>query len=690
MRRRRDDARSAATLARRRCRNCVSVSLLASLVAVAARSDAADDIAWFRIKDVDGTLLSRQLYDQVDGGRQRGVATAQRQYDRRNEIDLHALAYVYHPNLLTLDVSAGPVFQQSSFRARTLTTTLDNSQTLVDYDLAARADVLRAKPYRGTLYYDRSHPTLLVGFGETATSDNREFGATFDLLEPVTPLPFHLDVSRRDNTTDGSTRDSRDRTDRLRARVSHDIADLGSSTLDFNLASQQASSVNPGLARQSAQLDSAMLNLRTSLDFGARRQHTVTQRVDYTHQAQQLSLGTVPDRDDLRFALDYRGSHDERLRSFANYRHDSSWRSDLDQHGDRAGIGINFAPDGDWLLNAGLRGERERATRFASDLAGVDAGARYQHALPLGLATLTYNLRLDLRRQRQRADAFDIIGESIVLAGLAEVTLGNPRVRAGSVVVSDANRTRTFIEGVDYQLLVVGIETRLRRLAGGAILDDEPLLVDYSVELGGSYASVEHAHGYAATWQVVPGVELQYRGQLSDITVTAGEPGFPLNEVRADLFALRADYPVPGYFGLAVGGNLEYEKRDATFESYTRDHVELFARTPLPWLARSGLRLGVRRTGIDSAIDAGDADLRALDFNLSSQFGALLGVSLDASYEEDVGGVQPRRRMLAALRANGRYRRLELRGELVFTRERQGVFERDRLHALLELRRAFF
>lgn len=659
------------------------VSALAWSLGTAVR--AADDIAWFRIRDVDGQLLSRQIYDQIDSRRQRGDITNQSQWNRRNELQLGVDSYVYHPNLLTLDVAGGPIFEQATFSSDRF----DQSQDLVDYNLSVRAGILNAKPYRGSLFYDKSHPTLLVSAGETATTDNQYYGAEFNLLAPVTPVPLHVDASRRDNDLVSATRRAHDRTDRVRARATASVRDYGNSTLDVNLTRQDATNTNPGLAAQTARLDAQTVNLHTHLNLGEARQYDLTNYIDFRHETQQLSFGNVPNRDDLRIALDLRGQHSENLRSFASYHHDSSWRRDLDQHRDGGTAGLNLEPDEHWQLSAGGHGETARSARFTNEFGGIDAGARYRHDLPLGVATLNYGLRFDVRSQRQRGAALDVFGEQVVLDAFNERALNELRVVGGSLLVSDLNRTREFVEGIDYELVVVGLETRLRRLAAGAILDGETVLVDYSIELGGDYNSLEQFHSYGATWQLGSNLQVQYQGNLSDISVTSGQPTFVLNEAQNDRFSLHADYPLPFRREVSVGADLEYEIRDATVESYTRNQVELFARAPLPWLARASLRIGVRRTGIEHDFDAGDTDLRALDLNLFSQH-RYVRISLDASYEEDVGSIVPRERLAVGLHASGRYRRVEIRGEIVHSRERQGAFERDRTHALLELRRSFF
>ena len=664
--------------------------LLRSLALMAASGMLADSsqavpIDLFRIVHVEGELISRYLLDGLDTKTAANGSSDQTQINQRQELNMRLSSYVYHPNLITLDLSGGPVFEQSQFEQNNL----DSDQDQIDFAVSARATFLREKPYRGALFFNKAHPTLQVGFAETATTNNFRYGGEIDLLAPFTPFPMHLDMSREENETRGSLRSSDNDIDRMNFRASRELGDYGSTSLLLHTSQQQTRSTNPGLAPQTSSFDDQGVTIDTRLKLGGKRQYDLINSIVINRQQVDLSLGDTPDRDEFRVSTDLRGHHSKKLRTHASLLHDTDDRGTVDRRRNRVTVGANYQPSENWWLTGGIRGDRSDSQALTNSSYGTNGSVRHDQDLPLGSASFSYGLRHDRRSQSQNNSDLEVIGEQLSLAGLGTVTLAQPRVVTSTVIVSNLSRTEIFIEGIDYELTLVGIETRIRRLAGGAILDSEQVLVDYSIAIGGSFRSAQTDHHISAIWHIYPNLDLQYQGNVSRPKVLSGEPTFELNKVRSHLYTIHGDYRIQAMRDMVVGGRAEHENRVETIESFTRNSVELFVRSSLPVFRSANLRLGMRRTSIDHDDSIGDSDFRSVEMNLSSRHRYVVNLSFDASYEEDLAENQDHSRLRAALRARARYRRLTFNGEIVYTRDRQSNFDRNRTHLLLEVRRTF-
>ncbi len=115
------------------------------------------------------------------------------------------------------------------------------------------------------------------------------------------------------------------------------------------------------------------------------------------------------------------------------------------------------------------------------DIVGAFLNADYTKRTDVGL----YQAGLLLGREREKQTSVSgvkpVIDESVTLSGIAFVPLAEPNVLLGTIVVTTADHSFTYREGIDYDVDTVGVTTRIARLGGGLIGDPETVLVSYSV-----------------------------------------------------------------------------------------------------------------------------------------------------------------------------------------------------------------
>ncbi len=635
--------------------------------------------------DISGQLTSRYFGDNVTTTRAGGSANRQRQIDIRQELLINTRSYVYHPNFVDLSVSGGPMLESSSFQINSDKT--DQSAKL--FSLVARADILKEKPYRGAVFFERLNPSLQVGFGETALSNNTRYGLEFSLLESASPIPIHIDMSQSKMETKGTTRIVDNQIDRLNLRASRTLGTLGSTTLRAFSTRQKSRSGNPTLPIQSTRLNSDGLELETRLRFGKNQRHELHNSITLSRDSVDLEQGMVPDRGDFRVLVDFRSRLSKYLHSFSSLNHTTSSQGDLDTTTSRFATRLSYRPDKRLFSSAGLRGEHSTSSRISTQLLGANGSVRYEHELPLGVGSFRYAASHDRLSQDSASNSLEIVDEAVVLSGLAPIALSKTRVLGGSVVISNTSRSQTFVEGFDYLLSVVGLQTRIERLSGGSILDGEQILADYSVDSGGTFTSVQTDQSFSVQWRLTKNFETGYQYTSSSPQIKSGFTTSPLNNSHSNLLSARAEYPLRGPLDMRIGGNIEHESRTATVDSFKRDTGELYMQTALPFFSAANLRIGLRRTLLNHNDPQSDSDSRALDIRFNSRHRYGINMSLDGGYEEDVRNVTPQRRIHGTLRARGGFRKFTVDGELSYVKEQQGSFDRSRLNGQLTIRRMF-
>jgi hypothetical protein len=663
--------------------------VVAGLVAVlgwAAMACHAEDVAPFRLTGVEGYATTRFLRDEIVTSQPgAGADSRESQSDLRGELFVMTHSYVYHPNFLSLDIGGGPILQRQDFA-------IDSSDTQSSgalYNFTGRATFLREKPYRGSVFYDHLNPTLSVAPGQVLTQENTSYGFDFALLAPVTPVPLYVDATRSHFQGRGVDRVIDDQVDRVNLRASRSFGALGSTQLQYQDTRQESLSGSPNLQVQASSASTQGFNADSRFQFGANRQYDLVNLVTLNAQSYALGQGPFPDRRDARFFLDLRARHTDTLQTFADYNYSTSSQGDIASTLNSASAGLSYWPTKDLSATFGLRGENNQTNQFSTHSYGVDGSGRYQRALSLGVAQANYGFRYDHRDQVAVANQTDIIGERVTLVGTTFNALSHQRVIAASVVVNNGTRTQTFVEGFDYTLTVVGLETRVQRVIGGNIVDGQEVLVDYSYDVGGTYAYAQTDQTFNVNWGLSNYVNVYFRYFDSAPHLISGAPSFPLNTVRSSLYGARADIPLRVPFEPMVGGSFESEDRRETVSPYRREAEDFYIQAEEPLFGTGNFRLSTRRMRVDYASSIQDVNLIGYDFRYWSRHWFGLDVSLDGSYERDTGGPVLRRRVIGSAKAQWRYRKATLTLDLARTRETQGTFERGRTLFQLLGRRDF-
>lgn len=646
------------------------------------------EIAPFRLTGVEGHVLARYLTDDNFNSQQLGSAgTRTRQSNVIEEVFLLTHSYVYHPSLLSLDLGGGPVLDRSRYELDGAPT--DGNRRL--YNLKARATVLRDKPYSAALFYDRQNQNQNLGPALELLTENRRYGASLALRNPVTPMPLKLEFTRSDNHGRGSGQTLDDRIDQMRLTTSANIGKIGISNFQYLGSHQDSLSGSASLPVQPSQFNSSSAYLDTRLKLGARNQYDLANTIALNNNNYTVGQALSTQLRDFNFGLDLRDWHSDDLQTYGRYNFVTNKQREESLQANSAGAGINYRFNPAFSGSLAVRGEVNRGSHLDSSLYAIDGSTQYQQTLPLGQAMVAYTFSYSQRDQQATALQSRMLGERLTLTGTTSVTLGKQQIVAGTVVVSNLTRSQIFVEGQDYVLSQLGLKLRVQRLVGGNILDGQEVLVDYDFELGGSYALSQLDNSISLSWAYKSLLSMLARYTDSAPRLESGAPTTPLNPASSILYSLQAEIPLSLLWQQQLlGANAERESRREVILPYRRTSYETYVQVDLPLVDSGAIRLGSRRLQVDYGNDqAQDVNLRAYDLRLWLRLANSVDVSVDATRERDTGTPVLRERSFRSARAQWRQRKLVWTFSLTRTHELQGSAESKRTFGQMLLRRDF-
>jgi hypothetical protein len=639
------------------------------------------DITPFQLTGVEGAVSARYILDDFEQTSEDGDRTYQMRPTFEEEIAVLTHSYVYHPGFLNMDLGGGLLFLQQDFDSNQGKN--DNNESL--YNLTAYLNFLEQKPYPFTLYYDRSNPSVTTNLSGRFLVRNERYGVNAALHETVSPVALNMEAFRFESDGSGFGNTIDQTTDQAAIRAFKSYGRDNNFQLSYIWTEADSRSGSVGLPTQQTVTTTKTTDASAFNRFGAERQLRLTQLFTYTDQTLDQQINPSSDLDDLRYSADLRWLHSEHTRSFYQYRLLKSDRSDVDTDNQNGRIGIGYEPPTGLHGNIDVHAEKEDQdpTGFDRTLYGTQGLIGYEQAIPKGSISLGASMLFD--RSDQSGDEVDVRDEQHVLNGTTLVPLQNSFVETNSIEVFNTPRTQRFTVNVDYEIVVVGATTSIRRIPTGAIFDGQTVLVDYTFSAGGDIKFDTFNQNYYANLKAFRFHDFFARYRNLNQKVTSGEPTTPLNDIENILLGARAEYPLRG--GWLVGGEVNYEDQEEDISPFTRELYKAWLETSLPRASR--LRVTGRREFVENEDSPEDVDITQVITRLTSRPWLRTILHADFDYEKDTGGTRNRRRRAINIGLVWRYRRLQfsVRGEHI--NDRQGIVEQENSLVRAELVRIF-
>ncbi len=133
----------------------------------------------------------------------------------------------------------------------------------------------------------------------------------------------------------------------------------------------------------------------------------------------------------------------------------------------------------------------------------------YQKRLPVGRLSVTWSKRFRDQEQENKAGNLIVVDEGHKIDDDIILLLNHSNVDARTIVVSNADRTILYEEGIDFLILDAGPYIELRRLLGGQILEGATIRVDY-VAGPVEFSFDEQEHGFFVNFSTLKNIVRVY------------------------------------------------------------------------------------------------------------------------------------------------------------------------------------
>jgi hypothetical protein len=656
------------TYANRQCyRASGSFAALLCLFAPAFGLGAELDV--FRLTGIKGSLEFDYSVEDLEVKRVDGPTTTQRRPVSEQKLKLETAGYIYHPNLVDMELGAGIRFRNEEYE--TDLGSNESKQTL--YSFNSSFNILKEKPYPINIYYNQRNPTYTVGLADSMTTENRDYGLLLSLQKPLTPFPLWLSANHSESKGEGRGTLIDYDYDYQQIRMSVDNIEHFIANLSLDHSRRRSGSGSMNLPTQSTLKETYSFDYGSTLHFGEKSRNAFVTLLSYDI----VDFKSLEKSEDVRFYTSLELNHSKTLETYYRYNIENTKYSDSESEFTNQSLSTGLLSDitESLTFSGNLDIWDEENQGFDKNTYSANSALRYETDLSED-ATFTTTYSLNYIRNKQQSDLNQIpkIGEQHLLEDLLPVMLNNEYVIPGSIVVSNPDRTQTYIENLDYVLTVIGSETRLERLLTGNIPDGEAVLVDYEYESGGTYEYGTFKQSLSAGLSLYNTYRFHASYSKQDEELIEGRPLRPLYSKERAMVSADARYRLSRTMGFTW--HLEATKETGKLRPFMRKEGDISYTTALPFLS-SFLELRSRYENIDNKMSEEDMNLTRHGFSLFARTGFRSRIRLDYSVEKDNGGSLPREVRRGGLSYDWAWRLLSFSLQGKYSLEEQGGASRE-------------
>jgi hypothetical protein len=303
------------------------------------------------------------------------------------------------------------------------------------------------------------------------------------------------------------------------------------------------------------------LALNHILRFGADDKSSWETLARFQDEAGELS------RDNTEFSTRLRLQHTKQLATnyALQYLRDAFQRLHTESY--RGELGASYQPLDALTFSGQVYGLQQQADQNADfyEWGGLASAAfAKDNALGRLSANLSFNHSSTETRNGDRRGI--VIAEAVTLSDPLSSFLAHTDVNPLTLIVTDANRTRTYLPIRDYLALRIGRYTALQRVPTGAITDKETVLVSYTYDVFDDYGVRRDRVDFRLQQDFKFGLTPYYAGSMQD-EVLDGARFLPYRDRQVNRHRLGATYRQKRW-----SAGLEYEYNDDGIDPYQAVH----------------------------------------------------------------------------------------------------------------------
>jgi len=467
---------------------------------------------------------------------------------------------VIDPNLLDWQADLQFGLTQSRFKEHIDQLHHSDSDTggLLEFDISI--DALKSKPVSLHAYARRYDDRIPRRFLPSLREKQTEAGISALILKG--PFTTEIGLSWRDIDRYGNRLDEDDEsltTSRLYIDHKWEISD--SQQLRLTYDHQRDDSEYQGSMYD---FDTRRDELRVEheLAFGPDSKHRLDTYLRYNEEQGDLA------RDEFELVPRLSLQHTDKFKTVYRYGFYRVEQDAIEVNQHKFDVQALYQPSDRWRISLDGFALYERVD-VDVDTREYGGGLDIAYDRPTSLGELAANLALAYDRSRTTGDAGrrTVRDEGHSLRDARPVFLRERGIINGTVMAHNANRTRYYIAGVDYTVIMYGGRARIRRLLTGRIVDGEVVYFDYAYIVPASATvdtyradfTIEHPFKFGLT------PYYYFEGRYQDVDRSTGTPWLRDNTDRHRL-GLRY-----GKERWSVGA--EYEIFDDSIEPYDAFHL---------------------------------------------------------------------------------------------------------------------
>jgi hypothetical protein len=484
---------------------------LALLRATAREVEIEYPVAPFRIMDSGGETGFRVDYLSEHQSGSNGKANfSNRSFQEFTEYWMRG--YVYHPRFLEVRARIELGLLQQLVKRQGVGEDdgeFSNNTYLDSYDI--NLNFFKDHPYSLMLFANRERTPVLQLFTDLEMIESERYGAVFNIKKGPFPMDFSFSEARSRELGLDSISESKTRTfeyvlrNQLQQRIFSEFRyrhmeydqdfDANSSSFDIErhtrLKSDDLSFMNT-IYLNPDHTSSLASTLRLFRQSG-------TQEFENMYWQERLGL-----RHTANFSTYYMAS------LLNNKLVNNTVRTT------RAEAGLDYRLFRSLDTHFDLHTRRVDYGSSSEDVYGGTGRLGYRKQTPWGMLTSGYGRTLDQVKRSGTSNRQPIIDETVIMRDGTTVYLNHPAPITDTINITDITGTIIYDEDFDYEILKVGNRVGLRPLIGGRIKDEDPVLVDYEIEVTQDISYLSDLQSFNLGYdfeRYIKGLSLYYRWQ---------------------------------------------------------------------------------------------------------------------------------------------------------------------------------
>lgn len=656
----------------------IALMLVSPAVCIAEYHEV-DDIKPFGLLEVSGHVRVGYLFDD----RERG-ASSEKSYEQQSsweeEFFLLTRSFIYHPGFLNMDLGGGPVLVQQQFDTNVDSATNDD----VLFNFLGHLNLLELKNYPVSVYYERTHPSVTTSRSGRFLVQNDVYGVRghiSGLLRDRTSARYAITRREAAGSGLGSVVDTTAETKTFvldsRYRKSDNIE------FRFDKLDQDSASGSAGLPIVRSELDQEIAEIRANNAFGATEQFRVSQRLRRMEQENTTTF--VSTLDDRVYNGNVQWQYSGDGHAFFNLRDATSKRNSTRQDYTDLELGASEQFTERTFARAAVGHSAVDQTGFRRDRTAARGSAEYSRETGFGGIGISGSVRAERNDQESTADEIDVFDEPLLLVGTTPVDLRNEFVVLGSVVVRNADKTQTYLEGLDYRLIVTGTVTAVQRLVNSSITDGETVLVDYSYGTSGTARFDTFGSGIAFRADFLQTFRAHVRYDWQDSSIREGALTNPLNDGEILEFGIGASNQFLD--GWTLDAQYRHLRQDLETSPFVSDQLDASVTTSLGGTLSVTLAAGMNEIDYENS----DEDVSQVTYRVGLR-GLVFRRSYfayDAFLLDDTGGTLARKQFRHRLHFQWSYRQMRFDLRATISDDELGISERNNTTVTAQLTRVF-